>query len=158
MTINWATRTAETLKRENEKETNGMEQAFKEELIIRTQAGRKWEELCSTISQMATELTERGTVLKEHKVDPGVSQLIVDFPSKGRHFVLTIDLATLGYVIQYKVYGERSTKIPEYEGVLNFVVKAENVLLADAGGRNRNTSEAAEHVLNLLVLGDRKDL
>jgi hypothetical protein len=157
MATNWATRTAETLKRENEKETNDMEQAFKEGLIISTQAGRKWEELCSTISQMAAELTERGTVLQKHKVDPGVNQLIYGFPSKGRHFVLTFDPATLGYAIQHKVYENRSTKVgqPDYEAIFNFVVKADDVLLADAEGCNRNTAEAAEYVLNLLVLGDR---
>lgn len=162
MATKWATRTAETLMRENEKETNDMDQAFKEQLIITKQINPIWEELCSTISQMATELTVRGTVLQKHKVALGVSQLIIGFPSKCRHFVLTIDPATLGYIIQYKVYGNGnpSMKIdqPEHEGVFDFVVKADSVLLADSDGCNRNTAETAEYLLDLLVWGDRKHL
>lgn len=152
MTTNWATRTAETLKKE--KESNDMDQA----LIITKQIGPTWEELYSTISQLAADLTDKGTILQERKVGPGVNQLLISFPSKGRDFALTFDPPTLGgYFIQYKVYGNRSPKMPEHEGVFNFVAEGENVLLADAEGCNRSTAEAAEYLLDLLVWGDRKD-
>jgi hypothetical protein len=160
MTTNGATRTAETLKKEKDKETNDMDQAVKEQLLITKRMQPIWEELRSTISQLAADLTDKETILREHKVDPGNNQLLISFPSKRRDFALTFDPPTLGgYFIQYKVFGNRSPKIgqPEYEGVFNFVTEAGKVLLADAEGCNRNTAEAAEYLLDILVWGQRKD-
>ena len=154
MTTNWATRTAETLRREHEKEKNNMDQLLKETSIIAKQAGPQWERLCSTIRQMAADLSKTGTYLQESK-HAGTDQFIMISRMKG-HMVLTFVPGGAG--IRYELHAVRSaTKDPQHKGIFNFEVKADNVWLTDNEGHSGDTAQVAEYLLDLLVWIDRKD-
>ena len=154
MSMNWASRTAETLRGAKEAEKQNTELFLKHRGMIVAQATSLWNSLCATVRERVSELSQIEPYLRMSKTDPGISELIVTSP-KG-HMVIRLDRVPS---IQFEIYRARRDTVdePETKDNLTFHVSSDQVWLTSTEGLNMSSTQAAEYLLDKLIALDQAD-